>query len=40
MQHFGPDTRQGGIVNIKLKINQLSGFTAPTSETPHRVARE
>ena len=39
-QHIGPDTGQGGVVDIKLKINRLSGLTAPTSETTHRVARE
>jgi hypothetical protein len=31
-QHIGPDTGQGGVVDIKLKINRLSGLTAPTSE--------
>src|SRR5438552_1224267 len=35
-----PDTGQGGVVDIKLKINRLSGLTAPTAETTHRVARE
>jgi hypothetical protein len=39
-QHIGPDTGQGGVVDIKLKINRLSGLTAPTSETTRRVARE
>src|SRR5215468_6010327 len=39
-QNIGPDTGQGGVVDIKLKINRLSGLTAPTSETTHRVARE
>ena len=39
-QHIGPDTGQGGVVDTKLKINRLSGLTAPTSETTHRVARE
>jgi len=39
-QHIGPDTGQRGVVDIKLKINGLSGLTAPTSETAHRVARE
>jgi hypothetical protein len=39
-QHIGPDTGQSGVVDIKLKINRLSGLTAPTSETTHRVARE
>src|SRR5437773_3142928 len=39
-QHIGPDTGQGGVVDIKLKINLLSGLTAPTSETTHRVARQ
>src|SRR5262252_3629280 len=40
VQHIGPDTGHGGVVDIKLKINRLSGLTAPTSETTHRVARE
>src|SRR5215475_2366681 len=40
VQHLGPDTGQCGVVDIKLKINRLSGLTAPTSETTHRVARE
>jgi hypothetical protein len=39
-QHIGPDTGQGGVVDIKLKINRLSGLTALTRETTHRVARE
>jgi hypothetical protein len=39
VQHIGPDTGQGGIVDIKLKINRLSGLTAPTAETTHWVAR-
>src|SRR6266478_9619930 len=39
-EHIGPDTGQGGVVDIKLKINRLSGLTAPTSETTHRVARK
>jgi hypothetical protein len=39
-QHIGPDTGQGGVVDIKLKINRLSGLTAPTSEITRRVARE
>ena len=40
VQHIGPDTGQDGVVDIKLKINRLSGLTAPTAETTHRVARE
>jgi hypothetical protein len=40
VQHIGPDTGQGGVVDIKLKINRMSGLTAPTSETTGRVARE
>jgi len=40
VQHIGPDTGQRGVVDIKLKMNRLSGLTAPTSETTHRVARE
>jgi hypothetical protein len=40
VQHIGPDTGEGGVVDIKLKINLLSGLTAPTSETTHRVARQ
>jgi hypothetical protein len=39
-QHIGPDTGQGSVVDIKLKINLLSGLSAPTSETTHRVARQ
>ena len=33
-------TGQGGVVDIKLKINRLSGLTAPTNQTTRRVARE
>ena len=40
MHHIGPHTGQGGVVDIKLKINRLSGLTAPTTETTYRVARE
>src|SRR6201997_1095611 len=39
-QHIGPDTGEGSVVDIKLKINRRSGLPAPTSETRHRVARE
>jgi hypothetical protein len=39
-QHIGPDTGQGGVVDVKLQINRLSGLTAPTSETTHPVARQ
>ena len=39
-QHIGPDTGQGGVVDVKLKNNRLSGLTAPTSKATHRVARE
>jgi hypothetical protein len=34
----GPDAGQGRIVNVKLKINRLSGLGAPTNEITHRVA--
>ena len=37
-QHIGPDTGQRGVVDIKLKINRLSGLTTPTSEIAHCVA--
>jgi hypothetical protein len=40
VQHIGPDTGHGGVVDIKLKINRLSGLTAPTSQTTRHVARE
>jgi len=40
VQHIGPDTGQGGVVDIKLKINWLSGLTAPAAETTHRIARK
>jgi len=40
VQHIGPDTGEGGVVDIKLKINRLSGLTAPAAETTHRIARE
>jgi hypothetical protein len=39
-EHIGPDTGQGRVVDIKLKIDRLSGLTAPTSEATHRVGRE
>ena len=35
---IGPGARQGRVVNVKLKINRLSGFAAPTNEITHRVA--
>src|SRR5262249_57767519 len=35
---IGPGARQGRVVNVKLKINRLSGFRAPTNEITHRVA--
>jgi hypothetical protein len=35
----GPDAGQGRVVNVKLKINRLSGLRAPSNETAHRVAR-
>jgi hypothetical protein len=37
---MGPDAGQGRVVNIKLKINRLSGFSAPTNQITHRVAPE
>jgi hypothetical protein len=40
VQHIGPDTGEGDVVDIKLKINRLSGLTAPAAETTHRIARE
>jgi hypothetical protein len=35
----GPDAEQGRVVNVKLKINRLSGLRAPSNEIAHRVAR-
>jgi hypothetical protein len=35
---IGPDAGQRRVVNIKLKINRLSGLRAPTNEIAHRVA--
>jgi hypothetical protein len=35
---IGPDAGQGRVVNVKLKINRLSGLRAPTNEIAHRVA--
>jgi hypothetical protein len=35
---IGPDAGQGRVVNVKLKINRLLGFRAPTNEITHRVA--
>ena len=40
VQQIGPDTAQGAVIDIKLKIDRLSGLTAPTNETTHRVAHE
>ena len=37
-KHVGPDTGQGGVVDTELKINRLSGLTAPTSEIARCVA--
>jgi hypothetical protein len=34
----GPDAGQGRVVNVKLKINRLSGLRAPSNEIAHRVA--
>jgi len=39
-QHIGPDAGEGRVVNVKLKINRLSGLKAPSNETTHRVTRE
>ncbi len=36
---LGPDAGQGRVVNVKLKINRLSGLGAPSNEITHRVAR-
>src|SRR5262245_53855204 len=33
----GPDAGQGRIVNVKLKINRLSGLWAATNEIAHRL---
>jgi hypothetical protein len=33
-----PDAGQGRVVNVKVKINRLSGLRAPTNEISHRVA--
>src|SRR6516162_1870314 len=35
----GPDAGEGRVVNIKLKVNWLSGLSAPANEIAHRVAR-
>ena len=32
-----PDARQRRVVDVKVKINRLSGFRAPTNEITHRV---
>src|SRR5262249_35652308 len=37
---IGPDAGQGRVVNVKLKINMLSGFRAPTNQITHRVAHK
>src|SRR5262245_29100195 len=37
---IGPDAGQGRVVNVKLKINRLSGFRAPTNQITHRVAHK
>ena len=37
---IGPNAGQGRVVNVKLKINRLSGFRAPTDEFTHRVAHK
>jgi hypothetical protein len=34
----GPDAGQGRVVNVKPKIDRLSGLWAPTHEIAHRVA--
>src|SRR5262249_3171922 len=34
----GPDAGQGRVVNVKLKVDWLSGLTAPSNEIGHRVA--
>jgi hypothetical protein len=35
---LAPDAGQGRVVNVKVKINRLSGLGAPTNEISHRVA--
>jgi len=39
VHQVGPDASQGRVVNVKLKINRLSGLWAPTNEIAHRVFR-
>ena len=34
---FRPDARQRRVVDVKVKINRLSGLRAPTNEITHRV---
>src|SRR5215467_13210474 len=34
---LAPDAGQGRVVNVKVKINRLSGLRAPTNEITHRV---
>jgi hypothetical protein len=38
--HIEPNAGQGRVVNVNLKVNRLSGLTAPTHETAHRLARK
>ena len=40
MHHIGPHAGKGGVVDIKLKINWLSGLTTPAAEATHRIARK
>jgi hypothetical protein len=35
----GPDAGQGRVVDVKLKVDRLSGLRAPSNEIAHRVAR-
>src|SRR5215831_18123570 len=35
---LAPDAGQGRVINVKVKINRLSGLRAPTNEITHRVA--
>ena len=35
---LAPDAGQGRVINVKVKINRLSGLRAPTNEITYRVA--
>src|SRR5215475_8088479 len=35
----GPDAGQGRVIDVKLKVDWLSGLRAPSNEIAHRVAR-